>query len=165
MEPEETYSDDDVALAREDAKGISGQKHLTNQQIYWISLRLGYANDLEACIQANIDLETVELWRADPDFEEVLQNCLRDKRGAFKYLGIQVLPKIMQGLLTDLDSGSARRRLKATEYILRSQGLLVDKTEKIDKAALDDLLRSLNAPMPAQVIDVSQHRYLPAGED
>jgi hypothetical protein len=149
---------------------ISDQPALSEPQLIWLTHRLGTRTDDEACAatyaetETPIDLTTVEEWRRDPTFEGVYQSALSNKREAFRYIGGQMLPKALRVMWGLLHSTSPRAQVQGLQLLLRSQGLLIDKVQRVDTEALADLVARLREHHPAPVITVTP-KLLPPAED
>ena len=158
--------------AKRDPSGfvVSDQPSVTAQQFIWLTYRLETASDLEACqatyaaMDAPVDLDVVWKWREDAQFEAIYQECLANKREAFRYLGGQALPRALRALWQLLGSPSDRSKVQGLNLLLRSQGLLIDKVETHDPEAVEQLMAQLRERRPAQVIQ-GDYRQLPSGED
>ena len=135
---------------------------VTEQQFRWLSHRLGTDNDLDPCRILQIDPTVLAQWLTEPDFAQVYERVLENKREAFKYLITQLNPKALRVINDLLDEESVSARKVGLDYLLRTQGLLIDKVKVVDKSAVDRLMASLNRP--TLVID-GQMKALPDGTE
>ena len=135
---------------------------VTEQQFAWLAHRLGTDNDLDPCRIMQIDPCILQGWLQQPDFAQVYERVLGNKREAFKYLSTQLLPKALRVINDLLDEGSVSARKVGLDYILRTNGLLIDKVKVVDKDAVYRLMESLNRP--TLVID-GQMKALPAPDE
>lgn len=124
---------------------------VTEQQFCWLAHRLGTDNDLDPCKIMQLDPLILQMWLDQPDFSLVYKRVLDNKREAFKYMATQLLPKALRVINDLLDESSVSARKVGLDYILRTNGLLIDKVKVVDQSAVQRLMESLNRPM--QVID------------
>jgi hypothetical protein len=154
----------DVRLALRDAKRdwagfIEGEApSLSEEQVKWLSLRLGSESDEATCRVLNVSPVTVMAWRADPGFAAVEQTAMGNKREGFRLLTTHLLPKAVRRIEDLLDSASLRDVAKGVTLLLRVQGMLVDGQKLIDKDDLQMLMERLRAPssitaLPGPVVD------------
>ncbi len=135
---------------------------ITEQQFSWLAHRLGTDNDLDPCRILQIDPTVLADWLQQPDFAGVYERVLENKREAFKYLITQLNPKALRVINNLLDEPSVAARKVGLDYLLRTQGLLIDKVKVVDKDAVTRLMESLNRP--TLVID-GQMKALPSGDE
>lgn len=140
-----------LTQAKYDADGFvtSYQAHLTEQQFEWLTWRMGVASDEEACEQSDIDQSLVDTWLADPEFSQVYQDSLANKREAFRYLSSQLIPKTLRTINALLDSESISAQVKGANLLLRAQGLLMDKRVVASSDDIARLREALLAPSSA----------------
>lgn len=142
------------------------QPHVTAAQLRWLTFRLESGDNAEACSLSGDDPLTVLTWLGDPEFFEVYQAALDNKREAFKTLSSHLLPAVIRSLDDLLRTGSNKDKKEASTLILRAQGLLVDKTGVVDPGsitALFSLLRQ-DQPVEARVLDMKSFRSMEPGE-
>jgi hypothetical protein len=159
-----------LTKGKRDAVGfvIDDTPSLSEQQLLWLMFRLGTRTDDEACAatyaetESPIDLSTVTDWRADPTFEGIYQTTISNKREAFRYIGGQMLPKALRVMWGLMSSTSARAQVQGLQLLLRSQGLLIDKVERVDPEALNDLVTALRTQRPLPSITVLPRLLPPA---
>lgn len=135
---------------------------ITEQQFSWLAHRLGTDNDLDPCRIMQLDPTVFASWLTQPDFATVYERVLENKREAFKYLVTQLNPKALRVINDLLDEPSVSARKVGLDYLLRTQGLLIDKVKVVDKDAVTRLMESLNRP--TLVID-GQMKALPGGDE
>jgi hypothetical protein len=161
-----------LTKGKRDAVGfvIDDTPSLSEQQLLWLMFRLGTRTDDDACAatyaesESPIDLTTVEDWRRDPTFEGIYQTTISNKREAFRYIGGQMLPKALRVMWGLMSNPSPRAQVQGLQLLLRSQGLLIDKVERVDPEALNDLVTALRTPRPMPVITVVP-KLLSAGDE
>jgi len=135
---------------------------VTEQQFSWLAHRLGTDNDLDPCRIMQLDPTVLAAWLEQADFRQVYERVLENKREAFKYLITQLNPKALRVINDLLDEESVSARKVGLDYLLRTQGLLIDKVKVVDQSAVHRLMESLNRP--TLVID-GQMRALPSGDE
>lgn len=142
-----------VSVAKYDAEGFvtSYQPHLTETQVHWLTHRMSVATDEEACELALVDLDTVAEWRGDPEFVQVAQNCMENKREAFRYLATQLLPKTLRTIIGMLDSESGKVQAMGVQLLLRTQALLIDRKAVADKDSIAKLVAALRQERPVVI--------------
>lgn len=137
-----------LTQAKYDADGFvrSYQTHLTEQQFEWLTWRMGVATDDEACELSSIDQSLVDTWMADPEFVQIRQESMENKREAFRYLSSQLIPKTLRTINALLDADSISAQVKGVNLLLRAQGLLIDKRVVADADSISRLREALLAP-------------------
>lgn len=148
-----------LAEARRDLAGFSldDQPHLTDRQLDFLFERLSRADDEVACQEVGLAPAEVAAWRTTPEFEAVYQLCLANKREAFKLLSTQLLPLGLRTIKRLLTSPKPSAQERGLALLLRVQGLLIDKVERIDRDAVLELVARLREPRPTVVIEGQTH--------
>ena len=121
---------------------------ITEQQFVWLSHRMGCEDDLEPCKIMQLDPNIIADWLTQPDFSVVYEKVLGNKREGFKYLATQLLPKGLRVLNDLLDSSSVNAQVRGLQMLLRTNGLLIDKVQKVDSDAVNRLMESLRQMRP-----------------
>lgn len=140
---------------RDDAGFLLGdQPSLTQDQIKWLVLRMGLRTDNDADNAAEVDPYDRKIWRKNPEFNAVYDICMKNKREAFKLLGTQLLPKVLERIMWLLDSSKGRDVVAGATLLLRSQALLIDRVNKVDRDTIGQLIASLREERPMNVLTV-----------
>lgn len=148
---------DRVARAKRDTLGFATENvpRVTEEQFEWLAWRLGVVDDQAANDATGTPPALLEAWKADPEFVALYQICESDPRAGFRMLGGSLLPKALRTIYGLLNSDSPKVQEKGLNYLLRTQGLLIDKPPTVDPDALGRLIEQLRAPQPAQIIDIT----------
>jgi hypothetical protein len=123
--------------------------HLTERQFEFLAWRLGSGTDEEAADACDTGILEVMTWRADPEFEQIYQRALDNKRDGFRVLGTHLLPKALRVINKMLESTNLRANTTGLQLLLKTQALLdaptVDKSEQAVR--LIEMLRTPGTPL------------------
>jgi hypothetical protein len=125
---------------------LSRSPHLSERQFIWVTHRLSTADDLEACVAADVPADEVIEWRKNASFCGFLESALRDKNQTFRDLTSHMLPEAARAVYRLLTTGNLKDQAKGVQMLLRHQGLFVDTVRVQDEAAIASLLSKLREP-------------------
>jgi len=153
-----------VVISRDDEAGfpIGEMPAITEDQLHWLSHRMGLDSDEQACIVTNVDLPVVENWKTYEDFAYAYSKCVTNKREAFKYLVTQLNGKALRVINNLLDEPSVSGRVQSVQLLMRAQALLMDKQKTIELDDVTRLVEALRSTTPL-VTTAKRHRALRAG--
>lgn len=139
---------------RDDMGFLEGGISLSYKQIKWIVLRLELELDSDADERAEVDPVERLLWQKNPDFLACYEACQDNKREAFRLLGTQMLPKALRVIDQLLDSPNPRAQAQGLNFLLRTQGMMIDKQPKTDPNELAAILVALRAANPPTFVQM-----------
>ena len=166
LTPEEERVLSPIRLAKRDDMGLvtGPTKHLTDDQVRWLCVRMNSKSDLQATRRSNPDPDNpkdweleVQTWWAEPDWPDLVDYCLHNKRDAFRVLGAHLLPTSLKAIQDILEHGTEKGKLTATKLLAQSQGLLIDRTHTENKDLILELVADLRTPTVVTLNEGVQH--------